>query len=1670
MYAAIMRTKRIPLFLFLFAMLSVAFVAQAVNADAHVGKLSSPPVLWTPMQEVRQSMQNITPFIEVTNTTRSILHNRDIILQPHHEKWLFLPARHWLFVETEAQRPFELKIFDAPNIGRISVLPAHAPFVPPENHHRVFAISHINAQPQTIRAFAGQQRQHIPASPLTWEKPLSNPQIVHSITERNFAEYSLANQSKVAISLAPGHYYLLESLLPADTLLNEGRLHQSRWLQTFSGSTQQHSQLAFENRSKKYFIADENQHYLKLEQPILLAPSQQGAKLHYQPFNNELFRLQSLHKDWLFSRNFEQYELPVILAAKQANNNDTKLLNHSLKLSAGQHKHSPQKAVHIDAQKDAFHPNHHRHQSLKLHYLNQHNAIGFLPILPTRSTAQETLQIQYSNAPKQVWKSTINHSPKLTSPNVTTTHPEHQQSRFIVAKPGHKLRFEIPDNLAANILKLELLIRPENLNEESGSNSFKTNLAKQAPTKHVTLTTDKDEQQVFALVSHKNTQAASQSRILIDAWQPIKTNVLTGHPHQTDVTSAVDVFFDTTPEFVELEVSGEQSIPVKLSFPVTITPKLDEYQWQQLFENKHWTNFDWHPEVTRLREYMKHRHAQFIARRNHTFWQTLFSTKQLSQSFPESFPSLTHFEQESDAGPDNVTNKVNTLLQSPKPRDVQYWQALGEALQNEGWHRHKLTLLKMLMLYHPEPSIQKFAFEQLEYEYSTTQNQSALEQLYISLLEGSSNNSNTTDNPLINKNHVLISLAEVFISQGKLKYALLMLTTADHSSLAQQLIFHTATRLGLSKLAKQWGTRERKEEKEIPIHSVMSGQQQTRLGIIPLSSIQHIDSAGAVRFYNSNLNLQSHFLMATQDIPITITPRRAMMLELTARQWFESDTSQAQGDWLEISVNGHHKKVPLFYSNYRSDNFSLENNWAGPAHKIKVAIPKGETLTIKPTFSNVLLNLRELSDINRYSTINTECTHQNYLIVIAEEIQQTANNNTARCHAIHYPSLSLQTSEITDVTPSSGMLEIQKHEQTPTQKISSILDSLYQMETQPASQAPDAMHARINSLIHSLPASAFKTKIATRLNRHTSWERLKTPLSSFGITRIGQPTKDNLPLVSPVLTRKLTLLKQSQSGGDRLTPNAELIYQFIPTSAMPVRFTLGLDEHIFDQIEPAHLSIKETDNKQTVLTLNPGEKKTHITTLEPGEHAVGFAMLNAQPNQNVSLITEYQNTQGEWIRWRPKQTMTAHQASQQSPIQFHFPVPTWLRIDAFDKEQQITSHYRLADTGIFKWYPVNNNDIGYRFFALQKAPVSAVPRSMKTDTVKTSTSNGAATHQLLSSSNASLQAPIKDPANPSVNLLAWTTPPLPSSPAPSSNSNTWQMGVGYDNRFEPDNDTQQQQDFWEVFTVFSEKPGLDHFYQRSLFSIKEHRDLPTSYHAQFSWLDQRQPYALNWRFDTNVNFQPSHHNAPSAWSVGYRLSSDWDYSINRRFFNRWGISAGGNLLHHRDNPDAYFSDVYSDYKASHRFGISISDRLRFKPTHDTELFIEGRLQSNDLGEHLSLDQSRWSGGAKAFYRGWIVEGNFVHRRYYRDNNRLRATDQNIVGVRVDWMLWKKRENWRLRLNYQYDIHTHENAWFINVIWANTSGRGVADYFPTELSFRALRERQFFNAQRHQDTP
>jgi hypothetical protein len=321
-------------------------------------------------------------------------------------------------------------------------------------------------------------------------------------------------------------------------------------------------------------------------------------------------------------------------------------------------------------------------------------------------------------------------------------------------------------------------------------------------------------------------------------------------------------------------------------------------------------------------------------------------------------------------------------------------------------------------------------------------------------------------------------------------------------------------------------------------------------------------------------------------------------------------------------------------------------------------------------------------------------------------------------------------------------------------------------------------------------------------------------------------------------------------------------------------------------------------------------------------------------------------------------------------------------------------------------------------------------------------------------------APLASPRSPD---LYFTYQPA-TQPLGNDNNNagyTWGAEFNMRQRRSTLEDTAQTNRLYEVELHSLKSDAQQRYYLGKSLSLRSYEnELSDSLHASLEWWDTQWHDNISLHSGATIAAQEGALTGDWGWSARINAALDIKTSWNRRWFNRLTFDSWARVLDSDDITGEYATSVYSQYKLDHRYGLNISDHLRLKVHHDTELWGKIAINSNPLFDEFSIDNLVTQLGARAFYKGLAADIKWQYRRFFVDRDRRRLLKDYRIGVGLDWFAWQQNSHFRIRLGYDRDLSNDENYWSVRFIFNDDSGRGVRDYMPQSLSFSGLRHQQF----------
>ncbi len=149
-------------------------------------------------------------------------------------------------------------------------------------------------------------------------------------------------------------------------------------------------------------------------------------------------------------------------------------------------------------------------------------------------------------------------------------------------------------------------------------------------------------------------------------------------------------------------------------------------------------------------------------------------------------------------------------------------------------------------------------------------------------------------------------------------------------------------------------------------------------------------------------------------------------------------------------------------------------------------------------------------------------------------------------------------------------------------------------------------------------------------------------------------------------------------------------------------------------------------------------------------------------------------------------------------------------------------------------------------------------------------------------------------------------------------------------------------------------------------------------------------------------------------------------------------------------------DVFTRYKADHRYGLRISDQWVYQNCIDRRFWMRPLLITNpdqivpdNLGVYFGIDQML---GPVQLRWGYRLTG------YFADNDRSNAVVQNLLDFDAMLETWQSR-NWRTeaRFSIRHDIGNGGTSILFSLKRFFNQGRGYRDMSPQSMLFRPVRQ-------------
>jgi hypothetical protein len=618
-------------------------------------------------------------------------------------------------------------------------------------------------------------------------------------------------------------------------------------------------------------------------------------------------------------------------------------------------------------------------------------------------------------------------------------------------------------------------------------------------------------------------------------------------------------------------------------------------------------------------------------------------------------------------------------------------------------------------------------------------------------------------------------------------------------------------------------------------------------------------------------------------------------------------------------------------------------------------------------------------------------------------------------------------------------------------------------------QLPPKIVAAINGL---RPTQRQQLNWLSLINKGYSWQSLQGVSSSAGEQIFKYNTWRGL---SPYLRLQEALLLQDTRPGERLMSNSRLdVIRLDTIVKQSLQLELRQVSRLGSLEKPAQFSV-ELDGQRSLITLQPGQSYSQAFVLSPGLHQLRISLANPQAHRQrpwVFFALNEANNNNETQRLTQSKLPLMRDrylvASPQKPLVLQIPEFSWLRIDERDKSGKQHSTMRYFGAGqaqaLQLTAKISKGPRYFKFYHWQETQSqevqAAIPVALAGDESKQQVEHQVIHHRWPISASRSYQM-------------------LDIYPSAQQYDGSWGVFAGYRARRNFDEDEQTSQErFYQLGWRYQLKLADWRSYLKNELSVRKHeRGGLKTLVSENRGLWQ---FSKFWQFGATLNgyyqLDANQPNVDGAWSGYASLNVDWRQYWHDNLNNKVTLTAFTRALslrkgeffaqqetdEHIENGQAVDDDVFSNYKADHRFGLRLSDTLRYTPWLDTELRLKAAVTSDINGNFTNPHKLSLAIGFRQYWQPLTGKVDLQRSRYFRDKTDLDSNgplDRSTLRFGLIWDRWsRKGQLWQIETSVNRDLNGGGTNFFIQLHWGQTQGKGFDDFLPNTLNFGTLRKR------------
>jgi tetratricopeptide (TPR) repeat protein len=785
-----------------------------------------------------------------------------------------------------------------------------------------------------------------------------------------------------------------------------------------------------------------------------------------------------------------------------------------------------------------------------------------------------------------------------------------------------------------------------------------------------------------------------------------------------------------------------------------------------------------------------------------------------------------------------------------------------------------------------------------------------------------------------------------------------------------------------------------------------------------------IDSSGALILYNRARNLYHRMFLSKKGRTVRFRVYGPTRLRIEVRPLFDKGPADAYNGWIELRDNGVARHYPLI-DNLPSDTFMVSGRRGLKAgQRVMLAYDVTEGLHHIEVYSDTIPLLVSLYSAEPEVRVSI-------LPPLSIDTLSAITGGGLR---------ELIRSIIDEVfvkTEASPLLSIRdRYGQEP---IREMIELLWKAEHEPGSFGSNLKRAE-EIFINNRHIPRLK-RLISRFYRKTRLVLLEDILSSAGI-RILRTTGEASSV--PEMRIRTSMLRPLMIGEQLLYGYERIVLDMKNLREKDIEAEISLEGIAYLPIEPMGISF-EIDGER-VRDLRIGEDGKRIVRLHlrvgEGEHYLRIGINRPVTNQflRVRLWEDAQGKERPLIKTIERRY---YLATQDEPVTIAVQGPLMLYIEKRVNGQQ-TMSFMGIDEGLhtIDFYPGGSwREALYRFY--RRVPAPERPLTPRRRFV----------------------VEYKEAERPSVRVNG---PPVirhlefdDAIPLGSQEDGTWSITGAFVKRRQVEIE-ERMEEFIEFRLThrFFDEPSRNLKRFRLLGRIREHGGPVIGASGHITYRPLETPY--------NYNLNASLYVQRPTIDGGYEYSLNMDASVidrkelGTKTYHTPSIAAFLRMMsmddHNGYSPQDVDQDIFTPYKAEHRYGLRASDTLFYRPWLDSIISLHGEVVLNEDLNPLRPDNIGLEAGWRQLIGPLQAGLSYQETHYLPDRDRGDHITTRRIGLDLSFERWLnlyKRVEAGLRFIWHLNINRFSGRFYLSIHLSRA--RGYRDFAYGETGFRDLRQ-------------